>query len=346
MRSGAMTGSATMQAMRRFGEMLDAVCPRHRKHKQPLALEPDAPRALADFFEAVGFSEAVGAGGAQPQQWRPTREASQEWLRRTFETLFGEDVEVRDTWGVERDDFSAAWKRLPATFRILHPRGPLLTDESSPAEDPPLLELQLATGTLKPLPERAVAHLIRATWSRVMSGRSAGVVNLRAEGEQVLEPVFPGLYRLAEGIWGLDSGPGAAANAQGKLRRLFFDDFERYIDFVLGQPDERLPHFFEPEGPLFVLQPNQTLDPEHVNEPGFRRFTSRSEGLIVKDWFQAVGRIEGMGVWLQRTQHDRSVDLVVAPRNLEPMRTWLQRNGLELELEVETQPDIWSEPVT
>ncbi|RKH99592.1 hypothetical protein D7Y04_21065 [Corallococcus sp. AB038B] len=343
-----MTGSATMQAMRRFGAMLDAVCPRHRKHKQPLSLEPDAPRALADFFEVVGFSEAVGAGGNQPQQWRPTGEASQEWLRRTFETWFGEDAEARDTWGVERDDFSAAWNRLPAKFRILHPNPsrPLLTDESTPAEDPPLLELNLATGALKPLPERAVAHLIRATWSRVMSGRSAGIVNLRAEGEQVLEPVFSGLYRLAEGISGLDSGPGAAANTQGMLRRFFFDDFERYIEFVLGQPDARLSHFFRPAGQLVVLEPNQRLDPEHVSEPGFRRFTSRSEGLIVKDWFQAVGRIEGMGVWLQRTQHDRSVDLVVAPRNLEPMRTWLQRNGLELELEVETQPDIWSEPVT
>ncbi|RKI31458.1 hypothetical protein D7Y27_37725 [Corallococcus sp. AB004] len=341
-----MTGSATMQAMRRFGEMLDAVCPRHRKHKQPLSLEPDAPRALADFFEVVGFSEAVGAGGPQPQQWRPTREASQEWLRRTFEALFGEDAEARDTWGVERDDFSAAWKRLPAKFRILHPSGPFVTDESTPAEDPPLLELKLASGTLKPLPEHAVAHLIRATWSRVMSGRSAGVVNLRAEGEQVLEPVFPGMYRLAEGIWGLDSGPGAAANAQGKLRRLFFDDFERYIDFVLGQPDERLPHFFRPAGQLFMLQPNQRLDPEHVSEPGFRRFTSRSEGLVVQTWHQAVGRIEGMGVWIQRSQHLRSAGLIVAQRNLEPMGAWLQRNGLKLEAEPDIQPDIWSEPVT
>jgi hypothetical protein len=340
-------GSEAMRAIRQFSEMLDAVCPRHRQQKRPLLLEPDAPRALSAFFEGVGFSEAVGAGGEQPQQWRPTREASREWLRRTFETWFGENAEVRDAWGVERDDFSAAWKRLPAKTRILHPNSttPFLTDETTSAEDPPLVELKLARGTLKPQPEPAVAHLIRATWSRVMSGRFATLVNTPLEGEQVLAPLFPDFYRLAEGVWGLQRAPGSAPNARGKLWRLYYDDFERYIDFVLRQSDERLPRFFEPRGQRFELRLTPRWDPEHLAEPHFRRFTNRSEGLAVRDFFQAVGHIDGMGVWLQRARHELSMGLIVAPRNFEAMRAWIERNGLEFEEDPEPcLPDPWLLP--
>lgn len=329
------------EAFRQFGQMLEALCPRHAAHRQPLALEPDAPRALVEFWLEVGFSEAVGAGGRGPREWRPTREASREWLGGVFERRFAEDVEARDIWGVERDDFSGAWTRLPARFRILYPDLTylLISDESGSTEDPPVLKLNMNAATLEPVPESAVAHFIRDTWRRVMAERTAGVVDLPIEGDPVLAPVFSGLHHVADGIWHLDTPD------PGVLPRLYYDDVERYLDFVLGQPDERLPHFFSPTGQLLTLQPTSRLDPEHVSEPGFRRFANREAGFLTRNWHHAVGRIEGMGVWLKRTEHSCSVSLVVATANVEPMRAWLRDNGLKLEFELDIQSDIWSEPV-
>lgn len=339
----------TTRAMQRFVGVLEAVCPRYRQGRQPFVLEPDAPRTLAAFFDAVGFSDAIGAGGPTPQTWRPTREASREWMHQSFRDWFGGSVEVRDEWGVEHDDFGAAWKRLPSSFRILLPdsRAPLITDESTAAEDPPLLELNLARARLQPCPERATERLIRATMSRVMSRRASGPVNLNPEGEAMLAPVFPGLYRLAEGIWGMAPAPGADAREPGKLNDLFYDTFERYIEFVLNQPEERLPHFFGPEGDLFMLKSPPGLDPETLTVPGFRRFSNRTTGIVKQSWFQAVGRIEGMGVWIQRLKNVRTVDIIVDRANREAMKQWLLRNQLTPAHEQDPLPaDIWAEPVT
>ncbi|WP_338865641.1 hypothetical protein [Myxococcus stipitatus] len=339
----------TTQAMLRFAGLLEAVCPRYRMGRQPFTLEADAPRSLAAFFEAVGFSDAIGAGGPKPQTWRPTREASREWMRQAFQEWFSGSVEARDAWGVERDDFSAAWKRLPSAFRILQTdsRIPLITDESSSAEDPPLLELKLATAELLPRPERATERLIRATWTRVMSQRAASAVNLPMEGQAVLEPVFAGLSSLAEGIWGLMPPLGTTPAEDEVLVHLFYDSFERYIAYVLGQSDERLPHFFRPKGELFLVNSPHGYDPETLTVPGFRRFANRMAGLVKQNWFHAVGRIEGMGVWIQRQSTVRTVGFIVEPKNREAMMQWFLSNQLTLIHEPDPLPaDIWAEPAT
>lgn len=337
------------QAMHRFAGLLDAVCPRYRQGRQPFALEAGAPRTLAAFFEAVGFSDAIGAGGPKPQTWRPTREASREWMQQAFQDWFSGSVEVRDAWGVERDDFSAAWKRLPSEFRILMPdsRAPLITDESSAVDDPPLLEVKLAKAQHQTLPVCATERLIRSTWTRVMAQRSADAVNLPVEGPSILEPVFSGLHVLAEGIWGLTPAPGTPAADAKLLVHLFYDSFERYIAYVLNQSDERLPHFFRPKGELFLVNSPPGYDPETLTVAGFRRFANRMTGLVKQNWFHAVGRIDGMGVWIQRQSTVRTVGFIVEPKNREAMMQWFLRNQLTLIHEPDPLPaDIWAEPAT
>ena len=331
--------------LQRFARLIERLCPRHRRTRQQCRLEPDAPLFVKAFWETVGWSDAVGAGGDGPRTLRPERAASRDFMQERFEAWF-ENAGVRDVWGVEPGDLSAAWARLPEKFRVIVPseHTPELLDESTRAEDPPILELKPKRAQLVQQPDRFLDRTIRFTLDRVMSRRKAAAYGQKPWGEPILGAAFPGLWELSEGVWGVDRGPRAAAHVRDGLQVIYYESFERYIELVLNQPAERLSAFGPPTGQTFLLEPTDMFEPGHLAEPDFRRFEVTTPPPLKRQVKHTVGRIEGRGFWLSTAVKDAStLWLTVAPENAQATLEWLKRNKLELQEAVKPlPPDIWA----
>ncbi|ATB42602.1 hypothetical protein CYFUS_008081 [Cystobacter fuscus] len=330
--------------LRRFATLLDRLCPRHRRMRQHCQLEKDAPRYVREFWEAVGWSDAVGGGGDSPRTLRPERAASRSYMQECFEAWF-ENAEIRDAWGAEPGDFSAAWKRLPEKFRVIAPSeyGSALIDETTGENDPLVHELKPTRAQLVKQPEHFLDHVIRSTLERVMGKRKAAAYVQKPWGEPILGAAFPGLRELAEGIWGVDRSPRAPAHLLNGMQMIYYESFEGYIDFILKQPSELLPGFGPPSGQTFLLEPSSKFDPGSLAEPGFLRFETTTPPPLRRQVKHAVGRIEGRGVWLSTNNKSSTLWLTVAPENLKVTLDWIKHNKLELqEPPTPLPPDLWA----
>ncbi len=176
-----------------------------------------------------------------------------------------------------------------------------------------------------------------------MSQRKTVAYGLKPWGEPILGAAFPGLWELAGGVWGMDRGPRAAAHLRNGIQTIFYESFERYIDFILQQPAERLPGFGGAPGLTFLLEPSKKFDPGSIEEPGFRLFESTTPPPLKRLWKHAVGRIEGRGIWLSLNDKTSTLWFTVAPENLKFAQTWLKSNKLKLQEPAKpVAPDIWA----
>jgi len=314
-----------VEILARLAGLLDSFSRYHRDHKRPCRLEPDAPAAVRELWEAVGYSPILG-------DLPPEREAGLQPLAKVFDEWFWQ-AESRDAWGVG-EARGVPFDRLPARFRVVSDSvwGLALTDESAGADDPPVVEFS------ERHPEPKVEHpsYLRSTIVDLLyraAGRRRVEASWLAElpGPRPLAPLFPELVQIGDGIYAVYQ---LKDGAHARFTFAVFGSYDGYFDFVAGLPDEHFRTFEAPPGHTFNFAVVPALDILKGALPELR-LGPPTPGAPDRRW--AVGRIDGIRAWLSQTKGLKWGQLTVHPEHRKHLRAWLKAHGAAIESE--TKPD-------
>lgn len=281
--------------------------PQHAAGRTPCRLEPDAPAQVAALWAAVGRSPALESQPAFAVP--PLREAGRrlmeeicaEWFRRPG---------PREAWGVARGATGLP-AGLPARFRVVDP-GDFqieITDESRDVDDPPLVAVDDLHPRARLLDPSYVGFtitslLVTATGRREVTQHPRGLA-----GDRPLAPLYPGLLRVAEGIWIVEPYARPGFSFPGHLR---FETYDGYSAFVARQPDDAFAACGAPPGHLFEV----TDLPAHL--PGLRvvRHGNRLAGL---------GQVDGVWIWARHGGlRSPVIEISVDPAHREVAAAWIR----------------------
>jgi hypothetical protein len=315
-------------------ERLDALIaelhPRHSATRRTPSLDPDAPRRLAALWRAIGVSEATTPPG--PRTSLDAAE-SRRIMAEIFEEWF-DSVRLRDRWGVDPDDHRAAWQRLPARFRVVAAAGPLrdmasvlgevaLTDESADGDDPPVVVIRHDG---KPEIRWHHSYVQWQVWTllrRLVTHRSTGFDSRSGlTGTPVLPSVYPYLEQLAEGVWRLrEPGLLRTDSRPADPDQVCYRSPSCYFAYARGLGDDQL-GWLRPPGPGRLIVSAGSLD---LQGPGYR-LVPRQQPAGFRPSVEAIGRLGGADVWLQKYNDDEAV-LSCAAEDRETIRHALAGMG-------------------
>jgi hypothetical protein len=323
------TPRETLAAMDRLAAIVAEWYPAHGAQREPLELERDAPRLLRELWRRVGFSPELQRSPLFPAP--PLRAACRERAAAKLAEWF-EDARVRDRWDVSDETDEAvqqALGRLPRRFRAIavgtyHIR---LADESSAADDPPLLVVYDARPKPQLLGVACVHHTIHDLLYAAAGQRRVTVGGkIRIKSERPLAPLFSALRELGEGVWLVDG----LRLKDGSFRPewMCFRTVTEYTAFALAQPDDQIGAFTLPRGHMIEVQEG-ALSLRRSAPPGFRRFLAGNTGTTRVN--RAAGFVDGMPVWLDGgLPRYKKVDVRVEPQHRAQAKAWLKTLGAKI----------------
>lgn len=315
----------------RFSSWLDELSPYHRALRTPVYLEDDAPPLVRAFWERVGFSEAIGPAiavrGSRPERAFAEREA--------LKVIRGwcSSPDFRDRWGVSApgDVDAAVRARLPARSRfvLVAPSVVTFTDETTGADDPPVLRLDDA-GQIEPSWPSYVEMLVWQTCAKLAENRGAKPRDAPVPASPGLErpfaPALEGLWTLADGVWAL--GPPAARGRRDAWEQVLYRSPEDYFHHVRSRPDAELARYrVDVTGMArLIVEAAPALDPEHLATPGLRRFELPGQGSAPAAHWGLV-ELEGVRLWLEKWRTATSITVYAEPGQLPALKALLARVG-------------------
>lgn len=345
MTSPADRGGRLGDGLAEFARWLELFAPRHRALRTPVYLEPDAPAAMRALWEAVGFSDAV-LPGISDGETRPERCFADPAAEKVVRAWFG-DPRVRERWGIGAPAavMAAVRAKLPEKTRWVRAmsRWAFLTDETSGADDPPVLELNNG-GALLPSWPSYVEMVLWQACANVGSLRGSAVDGPAPEGgTRPFAPALAGFWALGEGVWGLGPCPayedGVPPGPSQEWRVLYLSP-AHYFRFANGLDEEELSRQFVNLSCMhyFGVEDGKRLDPDHPSVPGFRAFQRRSgpgAGDVIR---RGLVEVDGLRLWVEK--RSGTATLVYAePEQLAEVKAFFKREKLTVYEQLKPQKD-------
>jgi len=332
--------TALGEGLARFSAWLDAFAPRHRALRTPVYLEPDAPAAMRALWEVVGFSDAM-LPGISGDETRPERCFADPATEKVIRSWFA-DPRVRERWGVTSaaKGMEAVRAKLPARTRWLRAvsRWAFFTDETSGADDPPVLELD-SSGVVRPSWPSYVEMVLWQACTNVAELRAAVVAGPVPASARELDPPFaPALARcwpLGEGVWALGACPAFQDGAPPKLEAewsALYQSPAHYFRHVMALPQEELRrHFVNAYGMHYLaVNDGKLLDPERPSVPGFRSYTRASGAHGDRTLHRGLAEVDGLRLWMEKRSGTRATFVYAEPEQFAAVKALLARERLEV----------------
>jgi hypothetical protein len=335
---------------REFAAWVEELAPEHRAGKRPVAIEPEAPGAVAALWHELGVSDVVREARTCPPDRRSAHAVATRALARWFE-----DAITRDVWNLAPNGSIAPEAWLPPGFRLVDAYVPSLkydylvpkssyldvTDETSDTVDPPIF--RVGTGNPKPvkLSSSYVQYVTSVVATNLAQSRSAHALSdaFAERGVRICEPWFDGLYRLNPGFWFWCRRRSRLVSETAEtidkrfLSLFLFQNTKTYLEFCDTLTDSELAQTGPPRGsPLLLLNKAQRFKPEAFEASGFRcvRRALLPPEHTRNEWI-VVGRMSQHPVYITVTrisQKTTTYRLYCSLETIEAIRSWLTKEKI------------------
>lgn len=321
-----------------FAAWLGELSPRHRALRTPVYLEPTAPAAMRELWDAVGWSDAL-------LETRPERPFVDPSAEKTIRGWFA-NPSVRERWGVSTpgEAMEAVRARLPRRHRFVRAAAStvfFVDDESGDAD--PRVHAMDEQGVASLAWPSYVEMILWQACRRASGNRSAEIASPPAPTPaRPFAPALDGFWELAPGVWGLAPCPAyqdGAPPPPAQSWSVVYDSTPSYFRYVMGLPDGELErHFVSMAGMhYFGLDDGKRLDPEHPSIPGFRGCARPYGGGGTQH--RGLVEVDGLRLWLDKLPRTTSTLLLAEPGQLAAVKAFLKREQLEIYQEVKPQRD-------
>jgi hypothetical protein len=325
--SSATTGEPIRdEDLAALDELVAELCPHHRVTRRPIELEPDAPERMRRLWAVLGHSHATA-------KLRPlTRAESRAALEQIFADWYAEP-RSRSVWAPEGGP-EAYFAALPERCRLLRPgRDEIdLTDETGAVDDPPVLVMRKRRPPI--ITERRsyvewliwelVTTVTRSRWARY-DGHSG------IRGERLVPSLYPTLERLGEGVYRIRMPEHLRTDSIPAYPDVVvYPTLGHYFRWVLALPDEQLRFVNAPEAMTFEVRLPGAWDLTEAAPDGFRRFHPMDNGRVREDFWEAVGQIGDVYLWLFMSARSDELFVSFDPRKEDEVRAILAAHNLRI----------------